>query len=219
MKQIHKGNPPQPLEEHKAQSHASYDNYPEKHELRQKLWEEQGYICCYCMKRIPERALNPGCKIEHFLCQSKHREEELNYKNMLVSCTGKEGYPKHLQTCDTKKGSQDLSYSPCDQSKNIEDLIKYTSDGDIYSDDTQLNKDLDKVLNLNVNELKENRREIYKAVQDRIIKEGKNVGNKRISKRFLEKEKQFLLNKKDGKLKEYCMVGVYVINKKLAKIS
>lgn len=217
MKRIVKGNEPASLVEHRASQHGSYANL-NNNDVRTSLLVEQGHLCCYCMRRIPESGKTPGSKIEHFLCQEDHKGEELNYRNMLLACLGNEGSPKRLQTCDSFKGSTTLSVNPSDNARNIEDLIVYKANGEIYSPDDQLNIDLDSVLNLNVKSLKDNRREIYLAVQNRIQIEGKKIGKQSLKKRFLEKEKEKWLALSSSKYKEYCMVGVYVIDKKLKKL-
>jgi uncharacterized protein (TIGR02646 family) len=134
MKAITKGNEPLSLTQHRANQPAYYENLP-KDDTRDSLLKEQGHICCYCMRRIPESGKIPGSKIEHFLCQDIHSQEELNYTNMLLACEGNEGSPTHLQTCDTKKKNLILTYSPSNLARNIEDLIIYKSNGEIYSSD------------------------------------------------------------------------------------
>lgn len=216
MKGIVKRNEPASLIEHGASQHASYENL-NKDNVRASLLAEQGHICCYCMKRIPESNVTPSSKIEHFFCQDEYPQEELKYNNMLLACSGKEGSRKGLQTCDTFKGNMNLSYNPSSRARNIEDLIRYKANGEIYSSDDILNNELESVLNLNVKALKDNRRVIYEEVQNRIIVEGKRQGNKGLKKRFLENEKAKLLEQNAGKYFEFCMVGVYVIDKKLKK--
>lgn len=218
MKAITKGNEPASLTQHRANQHTSYDNL-DTTDVRASLHTEQGHICCYCMKRIPESGKIPGSKIEHFLCQDEYPEEELNYSNMLLACLGNEGSPRRLQTCDTFKGNLHLSFNPSSRARNIEVLIKYKSNGEIYSSDDILNEELESVLNLNVKSLKDNRRIIYEEVQNRIIIEGKRQGNKALKKRFLENERAKLLKQNTGKYDEFCMVGVYVLDKKLRRMN
>ena len=55
--------------------------------LRKFLLEEQGYICCYCMSRIS----CDNSKIEHFKPQSPHRDKQIEYSNLFISCNGGEG--------------------------------------------------------------------------------------------------------------------------------
>ena len=218
MKAINKGNEPISLTQHRANQPAFYDNLL-KDDTRTSLLTEQGHICCYCMRRIPESGKTPGSKIEHFLCQDNHSDEELTYGNMLLACLGYEGSPKRLQTCDTKKGNLMLTHSPSNLARNIENLIKYKPNGEIYSSDETLNTELEKVLNLNVKQLKENRRVIYETVQNRIINKVKQHKTNTLQKRFLESEKRKWLNLDNGKYIEFCMVGIYVIDKKLKRIA
>lgn len=218
MKAIVKRNEPASLIEHRASQHASYENL-DKENVRASLLAEQGHICCYCMKRIPEtNVMPPGSKIEHFLCQDEHPQEELNYNNMLLACLGNEGFSEHLLTCDTRKGKTKFSINPSSRERNIEDLIKYKPNGEIYSSDVTLNAELESILNLNVKALKDNRRVIYEEVQNRIRIEGNRRRNRAVRIRFLEKEKAKHLAQNAGKYSEFCMVGVYVIDKKLKKI-
>lgn len=216
MKQIIKNTEPTSLVKHRATPHASYENLG-KDDVRSSLLIEQGYLCCYCMKRIPESNSIPGCKIEHFKCQNKYKADELNYNNLLASCLGNEGSSKRLMTCDSFKGNEDLTINPVG-GRNIEDLIKYKANGEIYSTDKAVNEELENILNLNIKTLVDNRRVVYEFVQNRIIHEVKKKGNNTLKKSFLEKEKNKLLTLNKGKYQEYCMVGVYIINKKLKKI-
>lgn len=222
MKTIAKSKEPKCLIEHRASQFASYDNLQKEcsYVVRESLADEQGHICCYCMRRISmhKKGIRPITKIEHFLSQADNPDKELDYKNMLIACMGGEGSPERLQTCDTRKRNAILSISPANSSRNIEDLIKYKSNGEIYSTDDTLNKELSKVLNLNLQSFIDNRRIVYEEVQNRIRIEGKKQGNKVLQKKFLENEKANLLKMNNGKFKEYCMVGVYVINKKLKKL-
>jgi len=217
MKAIIKGNEPQSLIKHRSNQPAFYKNLS-KDETRLFLLTEQGHICCYCMKRIPESSKTPGSKIEHFLCQDNHSNEELNYSNMLLACTGNEGSSERLQTCDTKKKNFDLKHSPSNQMRNIESLIKYKANGEVYSSDKDFNTELEDVLNLNVLQLKENRRAIYEMTRDRIRMKVKQHKNNTLQKSYLESEKRKLLTLSNGKFSEFCMVGVYVIDEKLRKI-
>lgn len=193
-------------------------------ELREQLLHEQGHICCYCMKRIPQTLSEeqiarhyPKCKIEHVLSQENHPDQELNYQNLLIACNGNHGQPKKMQTCDTFKGDRDLSFNPADRYRNIEQILKYLPNGEIRSDDRTIDRELDEILNLNTLDLKKVRAEYYKNIQQRISTEGKQRAGKEIQRRFYEAKKRKLLEMVDNKFSEYCMIGVYLINKKLRK--
>jgi RNA polymerase-binding transcription factor DksA len=54
-------------------------------ELDQSLLAEQGSICCYCGKRIPE---NNVFVREHFKDKSGNQESVFNYENLFAACEG-----------------------------------------------------------------------------------------------------------------------------------
>src|ERR1035437_8709783 len=116
MKKIIKINEPKSLVEHRSNRPAFYSNLPllAKKELEQNLLTEQGHICCYCMQRIPNKVVKGNIdsydmKVEHFKCQVGYPDLQLVYSNLLGACTGNEGKPGYLATCDTKKGNQELT--------------------------------------------------------------------------------------------------------------
>lgn len=78
--------------------------------------KEQGYICAYCMCRIPVKEHDigiPRVKIEHIRSQSAADEEYsgLDYYNMVAVCNGNAAKKMHLKylTCDAHKGDRTLS--------------------------------------------------------------------------------------------------------------
>ena len=172
MKQIKKGKEPTSLTEHKQKEFATYDNYGDKDALRLALVKEQRGICCYCMGSIaPNRK---AMKIEHFKDQKGHDELQLAYTNMLGACLGNMGSPRKMQHCDTYKGKATFSTNPTNQAVNIEQLIRYSPDGRIYSDDKHFDEELNKVLNLNVAFLKNNRKAALDLFRkDKLSKKGK----------------------------------------------
>lgn len=225
MKQIIKSAEPKSLINHRASQFSSFDNIPldTKDDLRKSLLSEQGHICCYCLKRIPEKIEKDGrisyeMKVEHFQCQDNFGGLQLNYTNLLGACTGNEGKPKKIQTCDTKKGNTSLSVNPILNTPNCESLFKYNSEGEISSvnDDTEIDRQLNEVLNLNMQTLKDGRSEIYLEVQNKIRVEGKKLQNdKKGFLKFLEQEKTKWLEQTGNKFRPYCMVAIYYLNKKI----
>jgi len=218
MKQINKLHEPTSLVNHRAKQHSCFDNLPldSKEELRQNLLTEQGHICCYCMRRIPELTA-PYLKVEHFKCQDNYAHLQLTYSNLLGACNGNKGKPKNLQTCDTKKGNQELSINPLSNAPNCETLFKYNSEGEMSStnDDEEINRQLNEVLNLNMQTLKDGRRQVYLEVQKKVEAESKQLGNKQVKLRYFQQEKMRWLNRTDNKHKPFCMVAVYYLTKKI----
>ena len=89
MKLIKKTKEPKSLTFYKRQSNANYEDLtPEtKRDLKQFLLKEQGYICCYCMRRISIDKM----RVEHWKPQS-HPDLITNpllgleYSNLLATC-------------------------------------------------------------------------------------------------------------------------------------
>jgi len=218
MKHIIKLREPNSLEQHRANKPSFYDGLSilAKDELRQSLLAEQGQICCYCMKRIPE-ANSPYMKVEHFKCQDNFESLQLTYSNLLGACTGNEGKPNRIQTCDTKKGNLDLAINPLSKMPNCEILIKYNAEGEISSvtGDEEINRQLNEVLNLNMQTLKEGRRQVYLEIQRRVETESRNLGNKQLRLKYFEQERNAWLFRVNNKFKPFCMVAVYYLTKKI----
>lgn len=224
MKQINKIAEPQSLTQHRANQPATYDGLPlvAKNDLRENLLSEQGHICSYCMKRIPEKVNNDGnvsyeMKIEHFQSQTGFPNLQLTYTNLLGVCTGNEGKPKKLQTCDTKKGNDILTINLLTNNPSCETLFKYNADGEISSanNDDEINRQINEVLNLNMQTLKDGRREIYLGVQKEVEVKSKQMANKQLKLNFFTQERDKWLNRTDNKHRQFCMVAVYYLNKKI----
>lgn len=174
-------------------------------QLRRILLEDQGYICCYCQKRIPEKLL-PKSKIEHFLCQEHNKEKTFDYRNLFIACTGQIG---NVDTCDTLKGSKPLNFIDL-LNPNISATIKYTKNGLIYSNDQDINHEINNILNLNDQNLRNSRQAICKSIMDikkRIEREGGNF-DIQINRIMLD------WNNKDvnGMFKPYKGAGLYYLS-------
>ncbi|MGL6136783.1 MAG: retron system putative HNH endonuclease, partial [Planktothrix sp.] len=179
--------------------------------LKKALLTEQGYICCYCMKRISEENM----EIEHFRPQSvdKYPELQLDYHNLLGSCQGNRGKPKQIQHCNARKGNKEITLNPADPQKKCEDFIKYGSSGNIYSDDLTIDHELDNILNLNNQTLKTNRKKVLETIINEL---NKMFPEKTWSKEFLRKKLNEWQNKnKKGQYNEYCQFVIYYLSKRL----
>jgi uncharacterized protein (TIGR02646 family) len=133
MKTIDKQAEPKAFADWKAL--ASNDWYPDYEQLsgetkkavKTALMEEQGYICCYCERRLTDE----DSHIEHFRPQSDQTTDPLDYQNLLCSCQNqlKKGEPRH---CGNLKGSwfdPELLVSPLDP--GCEGSFSFTGDGRI----------------------------------------------------------------------------------------
>ena len=213
MRTITKGREPRSLTQHRLTANCDYDNYADKAALRHALVTEQRGICCYCMGRIRN---GPGTmKIEHWRCKSRYPAEQLNYRNLLAACPGREGQPQHLQHCDTRKGDQDMKWNPADPNHHIETRLRYELDGTIRSDDPEFDQQLNETLNLNLPFLKNNR----KAVLDAVLKwwqSEKRRRNGSVPRYRFERER----NRRtagNGDLEPFCQVAVWWLEQRLAR--
>jgi hypothetical protein len=75
-----------------------------------------------------------------------------------------------LQHCNAKQGDKPLKVNPADSDKNCENLIRYSNSGKIFSDDQDINNDLDVTLNLNVETLVKNRKAVLSEVIEQLNK-------------------------------------------------
>ena len=196
-------------------------------ELRNILKEKQGFICCYCMCSIEIGKT----KIEHYKSRKENPNLEVDYKNLYLACDGekinctenqddnrdihedcrckhyKENENKRIvKHCDTCKGKRKLEYIDL---KVIESQIKYQSDGTIYSDNEDINRELNYVLNLNIEILKKSRLRAKKSLWRSLPKDGTwkdKMINKQIEKYQNQKKKA-----------PYLGVLLYFLAKELTK--
>jgi uncharacterized protein (TIGR02646 family) len=151
VRRIHKRSqePPTLLAYRKAADpNRSYAAFPSKDQLREPLLEDQGWLCCYCMRRIDARDM----KIEHYRSQTHHSEQALDWRNLLAACKGGEGRPAAAHTCDTRKADEDLTVDPRTDSVRG---IRYLGSGRLEVDDPSHTEDVERRLNLNMPELRQ----------------------------------------------------------------
>lgn len=208
MRTISKGSEPPSLTTHRQSPHSGYDNYAEKDDLRHALITEQHWLCCYCMSRIREG--RKTMTIEHWKSRTHYRGEELNYRNLLGACLGGRGQPPRHQHCDTRKGSRELMWNPADSAHRIETRVWYALDGSIHANDESFDNQLETVLNLNLEFLKNNR----KGVLDALLKwwrRHRPVSRRRIEQK-IEEYAQI-----EGQLTPHCQVAIWWLKQKLVQ--
>ena len=140
---------------------------PLKSQVRESLVKEQGHLCAYCMRRIPdERILKDDVHlsdvyIEHWQARgAENRTGEnkgLDYRNMFAVCSGNENAP--------------LKINPIDE-KTLE-TIYYLTDGTIKASDPEIDFDINTHLNLNccteAVTLPENRKRVLDTIQEELV--------------------------------------------------
>ena len=107
MRKISKNKEPNAWLQYRLTSDATYQSTPE---LRQSLLEEQGYLCAYCMRRIPGKDSNSNedSRIDHILSRSNNPDLSLSYSNMVICCPGAINSDFH---CDKSKGENNISFN------------------------------------------------------------------------------------------------------------
>lgn len=211
MRAITKGPEPPSLTAHRKTPLCDYENYPGKDRLRHALVTEQQDLCCYCMGRIHNGPTT--MKIEHWRCQARYPDEQLNYRNLLGSCLGGQGQPWHLQHCDTRKGDRDLQSNPADPDHHIETRVRYQLDGTIQADDPIFDEHLNDVLNLNLSVIKNNRKGVLTALLQWWKAEQKPVRMDRLEREIEARTSPA------GDLAPYGQVAVWWLRQKLVRMT
>jgi uncharacterized protein (TIGR02646 family) len=207
MKYIKKGKEPNSLTQYRQQQGAYFDGYPQKDDIRDSLLKEQKYICCYCMQRISKDKM----RIEHWNSQTGFPAQQLIYTNLLGACSGNEGQSKNLQHCDVRRKNIPLKINPT--MSNCEIIIKFKANGEIYSDDIDINNDLNITLNLNYQTIVKNRQTVLDTVKKEL-----EIHKRKWSKELLQKEIDKWEGEYDDKYKPYCQIVIYQLKKKLTKL-
>lgn len=213
---IRKQPEPKSLTEYKLQPFANYDGC-DKDSIKQSLFEEQGHLCAYCMRRIQNIS---EMTIEHYKPQhpqdtnESNRQDSLNYTNMLGVCLGNRGCEKKMQTCDAHRGNMPLTVNPLNQASI--DRITYRADGTIYSDDPAINTDLNETLNLNCKDgsLKKSRKQAVDALKQYLLKKQPQG---QWSRTLLLRTKTEYNKLTDGAKSEYLGILLFFIEKYLRK--
>lgn len=186
-----------------ADPNRSYAAFPSKDELREPLLEDQGWLCCYCMRRIDSR----GMKIEHFRSQSSHPEQALDWRNLLAACHGGEGRPREAQTCDTRKADEDLTLDPRTDSIRV---IRYLGSGRLDVDAPAHIADVEQRLNLNAMTLRQARAQAIENLRRELAR---RFGSGTWRRQDLESYLERLRRKRP--LPEFLAVYEYWLAKKL----
>lgn len=165
MKYIQKSSPPSELVAYRQKPGATYPGLRKRTNLYKKvklaLAKEQGYICCYCGRRISGGS---DTQIEHFFAKGTpvYDEMQLDYEtNLLACCDGgktersRGTIGKQDLYCESVKDRSILPVNPL--TIECEDKFLFSADGEVIG----VNKDAEvtiKILNLNSPVLKNMRK-------------------------------------------------------------
>lgn len=163
MLPISKGRPPRELTEAVMEIRATPDatltwknaSSQARASTLRALLAEQGNLCAYCTRKIDEGTAH----VEHYIPQSMGAGSDdprsVDYNNLLAVCDGFENMSEHL-TCDRSRGDTQLHVDPL-KPETLE-KIRYRRDGRMFSNDSEVNHDLNVTLNLNQRLLVRNRK-------------------------------------------------------------
>lgn len=179
MRYIQKNEQPQALINWKAQRNAAGqpldfqqlgrvqvdgNDVDVKKAIKEQRLKDQGYLCAYTMMRInldsshvehlkPQTLSRINDRVKHFI------EETVDYGNMVLC------YPKREDKGGVgfgapHRGDAKLAVTP--REERCETRIKYKLDGTVSSEDSDVSKMIDEVLNLNHATLVDRRKDSYK---------------------------------------------------------
>jgi hypothetical protein len=150
-------------------------------------------------------------KVEHWHCQSKYPNEQLDYTNLLGSCKGHEGSIFGAQHCDTRKGDADIKWNPANPNHPVEQFI-FFANGRIKSRDPEFDKQINEVLNLNVAFLVNERKAVLDSLTKALPRRG--TWSRTTLERFL---RDWNGDSNTNELEPYCQVVVYWLQERLRR--
>ncbi len=181
-----------------------YFIYYSKHELKEVLLNEQGFICCYCNQSIKH---NDNTIIEHLKDKSSNPTLTLEYSNLLASCNGGQKDPKPKESyCDAKKNNKDLPLSPLDK---LSELHFYFSINGKISFKCEKGEQTIKILNLDIAKLNRLRKS---AIDGFVYDENLNLITENEAKQLLDKIYQ---KDKSNQFIEFCSAIKSVIKREV----
>ena len=196
----------------KEYKHTPGVDYTPNKDLRDALLAEQGYICAFCMRSVPLSKKDPSeretSKIAHLLSRTNHPDKKLDYENLVICCAGNINGEAH---CDKSQGASDITL-PLFNIQLQNSIIYRSYTGEINSSNEDWNEQINKVLNLNHAILKLNRLEALNGVRQVLEK-------KKWTKAQIQDKLEAWANlDRDNKLKPYCGIVIWYLQKKLKQI-
>ena len=171
-----------------------------KKAVKKALMEEQGFICCYCERRLTDQ----DSHIEHFRPQSDLSGDPLDFMNLLCSCQNqvKKGEPRHCGNLKEDWFDTELLVSPLNP--DCENRFAYAGDGTIrvaYDDDAGARQTI-KNLGLDIPKLNSLREHAIEPFLDGGISE----------EDFRQFVKGYLYDVKDGRVGEFWTTIHYLFD-------
>ena len=164
------------------------------------------------MRRINNN--EKSTKIEHW--SPRNKDNEKDYTNLLAVCNGNMGKPPAEQHCDTLKGNQTITISPL--KPTCEKLVKFGPVGYVYSDDPNIEVELESRLGLNRQHLVDERAKLLDRLKDAMQKAAKNNPDSKLKKADLTGMLKEWQDQKGGEFEPFCQVAIAYIHKKLSRL-
>jgi uncharacterized protein (TIGR02646 family) len=176
MRKIDKLQPPNSLITYSQTTNPNDPSYKPTYEgldsnvikdIKEKLLNEQGWVCGYCMQKINKSNMTIEHHCEQSICNGENgtTDRTLHYTNMLAVCQGKTHSEQH---CDKQKSKFDaqsglpMSLSPWERAHM--NTISFKSSGQIKSSNLNYDNELNKFLNLNAKFLKDLRGSKFRKI-------------------------------------------------------
>lgn len=201
MRWIKKNAPPYEFQAYVKVENATYGDMDGeiKDGLRKALFDEQLGVCAYCQKKLNIAKTKIEHHCEQSICNGKNNTQDrrLDYTNLLLVCPGKGGEDNDLH-CDTSKAEDDkrkflpMQINPIMRNHIL--TISYTTNGRIRSTNQLYNSELNEILNLNIDYLKDMRKEKWRFIYGRSMNKNGSLNKSRM-KKILDDD----LAKKDNK--------------------
>lgn len=203
------------------------------------LAKEQGYICCYCMGKIPIKEgekERPVGRIEHFKPKSVYNGKDnkpdlrIEYSNLFLACENENNH------CDIKKRKEELCEAfiligkKKEVTRNL--AITYSPKGVIHSKQEEINQDIggelkednsgdyqEGHLNLNCIRLIRSRVGAWKAISRDITRlAGKDWNKPKALQIAKDMHKKYSSRKKDKKFYPFCEMILYQLEKRFKEL-
>ncbi|MCI7789376.1 MAG: TIGR02646 family protein [Lachnospiraceae bacterium] len=226
MRQIHKKMEPSHFTNWKNHfkaitgNTANYDDLHGPHgngeylKLKRSLVEEQGFICCYCERRIGLDQYLQDCDIEHFM--PRHPENsmpsaqkavcinaQMDYSNLFASCKGE--LADFTDHCNHKKDNW-FDFKECISplEDEIKDIFGFKLNGEIYALGSRGSEMLNH-LNLNSYTLQEQRKEAYFSALEQEFEDEDLLNDEE----YIEATMELYDNMNMGKYEQFCSMITY----------
>ena len=168
----------------------------EKGAVKASLLVEQGYICCYCNRRISSE----DSHIEHLEAQSADEAGRLNYANMLASCL-RETYRTQPLHCGKARENRPLPVTPLQP--GCERRFRFSFYGDIHPADDADAEAAQTISLLALDKLRAGREAVIRRFLEGLgtLTAGEKAA---LERKYRERDSE-------GRFTEYCTAILYVL--------